>query len=130
MSSDDSKSTLALNHSILVLSHDKHKHTQAMTARQKCLVAGPKTCCCSKQAPCIEEKQRVRPAVRYTQKKKKHIHTHTHKYACFFFSSVSIPDSWLPNSDSVSLLIQSYIPTCILACAVYVYVCSFFRLFV
>ncbi len=28
----------------------------------------------------------------------------------------SIPDSWLPNSDSLSLLIQSHIPTCILVC--------------
>ena len=32
------------------------------------------------------------------------------------FAFLSIPDSWLPTSDSVSLLIQSYITTCILVC--------------
>ena len=39
----------------------------------------------------------------------------TSMHVCLF-SFLSIPDSWLPNSDSLALLIQSYIPTCILVC--------------
>jgi hypothetical protein len=47
-----------------------HTLTEAMTARQKYPVAGPKTGCRTNQATCSEEKQRIRPpAVRYTQKK-------------------------------------------------------------
>jgi hypothetical protein len=53
-----------------------------------------------------------------------YIHRHTSMYVCLF-AFLSIPDSWLPNSNSLSLLIQSYIATCILVC-VYVYICSFF----
>jgi hypothetical protein len=45
-------------------------------------------------------------------------HRHTRMDVRFFF--LSIPDSWLANSDSLSLLIQSYIPTCIL-----VWVCMY-----
>ena len=37
------------------------------------------------------------------------------------FSFLSIPESWWPNSDSLALLIQSYIPTCILVVCVCVY---------
>jgi hypothetical protein len=36
-------------------------------------------------------------------------------YVCLF-AFLNIPDSWLANSDSLSLLIQAYIPTCILVC--------------
>jgi hypothetical protein len=44
--------------------------TEAMKDRQKCLVAGPTTGCCSKKDTCIEEKQRVRqPAVGEKRKK-------------------------------------------------------------
>jgi hypothetical protein len=39
-------------------------------------------------------------------------HRHTSMHVCLF-AFLSILDSWLPNSDSLSLLIQSYIPTCI-----------------
>ncbi len=53
-----------------------------MKARQKLRLAGPTTGCCPKQAPCSDEKQRVRqPAVRDTQKnkqKKEQICTYTH----------------------------------------------------
>ncbi len=39
------------------------------------------------------------------------------------FAFLIIPDSWWPNSDSLSLLIQSYIPTCILVClCMYIFV--------
>jgi hypothetical protein len=42
------------------------------------------------------------------------------------FAFLSIPDSWWPNSDSLSLLIQSYIPTCILVClSIYVFILLF-----
>jgi hypothetical protein len=41
-----------------------------------------------------------------------YIHRHTSMYVCVF-AFLSIPASWLPNSDSLSFLIQSYIPTCI-----------------
>ncbi len=63
--------------------------TKATKARRKCPVAGPKTGCRTKQAPCIEEKQRVRqPPIRYTQqnktKKNKYMHEQTHKYACWY----------------------------------------------
>jgi hypothetical protein len=44
-----------------------------------------------------------------------YIHRHTSMYDCLF-AFLSILDSWWPNSDSLSLLIQSYIPTCILGC--------------
>jgi hypothetical protein len=48
-------------------------------------------------------------------------------FVCLLF--LSIPDSWLPNADSLSLLIQTFIPTFIL-----VWVCMyrflFFLLFV
>jgi hypothetical protein len=51
-----------------------------------------------------------------------HIHTQTHKCACLFVF-LSIPDMWLPNSDSLSLLTQSYIPTRILVCVcMYIFV--------
>ncbi len=39
----------------------------------------------------------------------------THKYGCLFVF-LSIPDILLSNSDSLSLLIQSYTSTCILVC--------------
>jgi hypothetical protein len=59
-----------------------------------------------------------------------HTLTYTDTQVCMFVSvCLSIPDSWLANSDSLSLLIQSYIPTCILVCLVYVYICSFFVCF-
>jgi hypothetical protein len=61
-----------------------------------------------------------------------HIHTRTHKLACLFvcfsdytghtsvhfclYAFLSVPDSWLPDSDSLSLLIQSFIPTSVLVC--------------
>ena len=83
MSSTDRTSTLALKHSISVLSHEKTRTlTEAMKARQKRRVPGPTTGCWTNQDACIEDKQRVRPpAVRYTQKSKqtnnKHIHIHT-----------------------------------------------------
>jgi len=35
---------------------------------------------------------------------------------------LSIPDSWLPNGDSLSLLIQAYIPACILCVFMYIFV--------
>jgi hypothetical protein len=48
------------------------------------------------------------------------------------FAFLSIPDSWLSNSDSLSLLIQSYIPTCILVCVcvcyIYIYLFSPLRI--
>ena len=54
-------------------------------------------------------------------------YTDTSKHVCHgLFASLSIPDSWLSNSDSLSLLIQSYIPTCILVClCMYIYICMF-----
>jgi hypothetical protein len=50
----------------------------------------------------------------------KHMQTQTHKYhvECLF-DFLSLPDSWLPNSDSLSLLIQSDTQTCIFVCAMY-----------
>ncbi len=56
MSSNDRRSTLALKHSISVLSHEKHALTEAMKARQKCPVAGPTTGCWTTQDTCIEER--------------------------------------------------------------------------
>ena len=53
------------------------------------------------------------------------MHTQTHEYACLFAWFLEIPDSWLSNSDSLSLLIQSCIPTCNTCVRVYVYICSF-----
>ncbi len=52
-------------------------------------------------------------------------HTYTEKQVYMFvlFKFLSMPDSWWPNSDSLSLLIQSYTPTCILVC---VFVCVYF----
>jgi hypothetical protein len=43
----------------------------------------------------------------------------TSMHVCLFVF-LSIPDSWLANSDSFSLLIQSYIPTCM-----FVWVCMY-----
>jgi hypothetical protein len=59
-----------------------------MKARKKRRVPGQTTGYWTKQAPFIEEKQRVRQsAVRYTDKnnpkQNKNIHTPTHKYACW-----------------------------------------------
>ena len=54
-----------------------------------------------------------------------HIHRHTSMHFCLF-AFLSIPDSWWPSSDSLSFLIQSYTPTCILVClCVYIgsYIC-------
>ncbi len=46
------------------------------------------------------------------------------------FAFLSIPDSWLPNSHSLSLLIQSHIPTCIPVClCVYIFVLFLFVCF-
>jgi hypothetical protein len=56
-----------------------------------------------------------------------YIHRHTSMHVCLF-AFLGIRDSWLPNSDSLSLLIQSYIPTCILL-YVCMYICSLFFLF-
>ena len=48
---------------------ETHTLTEARKARQKRRVAGPTTGCWTNEAPCIEEKQRVRqPAVSYTCK--------------------------------------------------------------
>jgi hypothetical protein len=50
-----------------------------MTARQKCPLAGLTTGCCSNETSCIEEKQRVRPAVRYRKtNKEKQTHNYRH----------------------------------------------------
>ncbi len=47
-------------------------------------------------------------------------------FVIFVFAFLSIPDSLLPNSDSLSLLIQSYIPTCIRVClCTYIFVLFF-----
>ncbi len=56
------------------------------------------------------------------------IHTYVQRHTSMhvFLFLLSMPDSWLPDADSPSLLIQSYIPACILVCLVYVYICSFF----
>ena len=51
-----------------------------------------------------------------------HRHTSMHVWLLAF---LSIPDSWWHNFDSLSLLIQSYTPTCILVC-VYVLVLFWF----
>jgi hypothetical protein len=51
-----------------------------------------------------------------------HIHRHTSMHVCLF-AFLSIPYIWWPNCDSLSLLIQSYIPTCILVClCMYIFV--------
>ncbi len=51
-----------------------------------------------------------------------YIHRHTSMDVCLL-AFLSIPDSWLPNSDSLSLLMQSYMTTCILVCVcMYIYV--------
>ncbi len=42
-------------------------------------------------------------------------YTDTSMHVCLF-DFLSRPDSWLSNSDSLSLLIQAYIPTCIRVC--------------
>ena len=42
-------------------------------------------------------------------------HRHTSMHVCVF-AFLIIPDSWLPHSDLLLLLIQSYIPTCVLVC--------------
>jgi hypothetical protein len=42
---------------------------------------------------------------------------------------LSIPDSWLPNSESLLLLIQSYIPTCVLVCVYNIYLIFFFGVY-
>jgi hypothetical protein len=58
-----------------------------------------------------------------------HICIHRHTNGCLFvcFSSLSIADSWLANSDSLSLRIQSCIPARILVCVSHdVYICLFF----
>jgi hypothetical protein len=47
------------------------------------------------------------------------MHTHIHKHASMhfcLFTFLSIPDSWWPDSDSLTLLMHSCIPTCILVC--------------
>jgi hypothetical protein len=44
-----------------------------------------------------------------------YIYRHTSMHVCLF-DFLSIPDSWLPDSDSLLLLVQSYIPTCVLVC--------------
>jgi hypothetical protein len=49
-----------------------------------------------------------------------YIHRHTSMHVCLF-AFLMIPDSWLANSDSLSLLMQSYIPTCIY-CIIYIYI--------
>jgi hypothetical protein len=57
-------------------------------------------------------------------------YTYTDTQLCMFvclFVFLSIPDSLLPNSDSLSLLIQSYMPTCILVCVcMYIFVLFLF----
>jgi hypothetical protein len=51
------------------------------------------------------------------------IHIYIHRHTSMHFLSLKIPDNWLPNSDSLSLLIQSYIPVCILVClSMYIFV--------
>jgi hypothetical protein len=58
----------------------------------------------------------------FPPRKNAFIHTHTSMQVCFFLF-LSTRDSWLPNSDSLSLLIQSHIPTCILVCVcMYIFV--------
>jgi hypothetical protein len=58
-----------------------------------------------------------------------YIHRHTSMHVCLF-SCLGIRDSWLPNSDSLSLLMQSYIPTCIPVCVyVYMYIYIYILLF-
>jgi hypothetical protein len=55
-----------------------------------------------------------------------HIHRHTSMYVCLFVL-FRMSDSWLVNSDSFSLLIKSYIPTCILLClCMYIFVLFLF----
>jgi hypothetical protein len=53
------------------------------------------------------------------------IRRHACMHVCLL-ACLGIRDSWLPNSDSLSLLIQSYIPTCILVClCMYIFVLFF-----
>ncbi len=44
------------------------------------------------------------------------IHIYIDRHTSLQYAFLSILDSYLPNSDSLSFLIQSYIPTCILVC--------------
>ena len=55
-----------------------------------------------------------------------HIYRHTSMHVCLS-AFLSIPDSWVPNSDSLSLQIQAYFRTCILACVcLYIFVLFLF----
>jgi hypothetical protein len=53
-------------------------------------------------------------------------HRHTRMHVCLF-DFVRIPDSLWPKADSLALLIQAYIPTCILVClCTYIFVLFLF----
>ncbi len=54
-----------------------------------------------------------------------YINRHTSMHVCLF-DFLSIPDSWLPDSDFLSLLIQSYIPICSVCSLTYLF---FFPIF-
>jgi hypothetical protein len=65
---------------------ETHTLTEAMKARQKRRVPGLTTGCCTTQAACIEEKQRVsQPAVRYAQRNKKKMNKYMHEHTKYIF---------------------------------------------